>query len=130
MTIASHPPMANGSSGASWSVGDTVERELDEDVWIQAVVEASFARPGSRGGSPCWSFTVVYSDGSREEGLSGEDLRDPPNPLPRIPLQSPPQLASEDHTKIKSIGDDSDKQSALAFEAREARQHAFSHPTR
>ena len=78
VTIASHPPMANGSSGASWSVGDTVERELDEDVWIQAVVEASFARPGSRGGSPCWSFTVVYSDGSREEGVSGEDLRDPP----------------------------------------------------
>ena len=131
VTIASHPAMANGSSGASWSVGDTVERELDEDVWIQAVVEASFARPpGSRGGSPCWSFTVVYSDGSREEGVSGEDLRDPPNPLLRTPPQSPPQLSSEDHTKIKSIGDDSDKQSALAFEAREARGHAFSHPTR
>ena len=129
--------MHNGS-GARWSVGDTVERELDEDVWIQAVVEASIVTtPRSCDGSPTngslprLRFTVVYSDGSREEGVSGEDLRDPPN-LSHItsmpPPQSPPWLAPEDHTEIKSVDDDSDKQSALAFEARVGRHDAFSRP--
>lgn len=84
--------MACGStSAANWRVGEAVEREIDDDVWIPAVVEAktsSIDTSGS-GSELCVTFSVLYSDGSREDFVSGDELRRPPT----VPLDEPEQDA-------------------------------------
>eukprot|EP01046_Picozoa_sp_COSAG06_P012667 COSAG06_NODE_751_length_12582_cov_40.259072_4_plen_704_part_00 len=63
--------MASGAESAShWCAGDVVEREIDDGVWVTAVVV-----------SACSAGVIVdYPDGNREDGVDAEELRRPTAP--------------------------------------------------
>ena len=81
--------MASGAESASHGcAGAVVEREIDDGVWVAAVVV-----------SACSAAVIVeYPDGSREDGVDAEELRRPTapgDPEPEAGQADPVAVASE-----------------------------------